>query len=62
MTLGLLRLFLQAPGTSVRPKLNYPVSFRVAHLIAEDAGSSLRREGFAVKIEFPVENIVAQDE
>ena len=62
MALGILRFLLEADGAAVRTELDHAVTLGIAHLITENAGAALEGERLAIEIEFPVENVVAQDE
>ena len=58
----MLRLFLETDCAPVRTELHHAVALGIAHLITENAGAVFDRERLAIEIEFPVENVVAQDE
>src|SRR5262245_37412596 len=62
MRLWLFRLFFETDCPAVRAELDYAVTLRVAHLIGENAGATFDGQCIAKKIEFSIENIVAQDQ
>src|SRR4030095_1623857 len=62
MTLRLLRFFLQTNCLALSVELHHAVALRVADLISKNASSVLDGQSVPVKIEFPVENVVAQNE
>ena len=58
-------LFFQADRLAIRPKLDDPVSLRIAHLIAKDARPALggdHVERLSKEVEFAVENVVPQNQ
>ncbi len=58
----LLRFFFETDGFAFGVEFDNAVTFRVAHLIAENARTALDGERIAVEIEFPVKNVVAKNE
>src|SRR6266571_2724760 len=61
VTLGLFRFFLETDCLAVGVEFDHAVTLWVADLISENAGPSLDGESIPIKIEFPVENVVAQN-
>src|SRR5260370_11832364 len=61
VTLGLFRFFLETDCLAVGVEFDHAVTLRVADLISENAGSSFDGESVPIKIEFSVENIVAEN-
>ncbi len=57
----LLRFLLKADGAPVRTEFDHAVTLGIAHLITENAGAAGERESVAKEIEFPVENVVAEN-
>src|SRR5438552_10798240 len=62
VTFWLLRFFLETDRLALGIEFNHPIALRVAHLISENARAALDRESVPVEIEFPVKNVIAQDE
>ena len=58
----MLRFFLEADRAAILAELDHAVALRIAHLITENAGALFERERFAKEIEFPVEDVVAQNQ
>src|SRR6266704_2216349 len=61
VTLGLFRFFLETDRLAVGVEFDHSVTLWVADLISETAGPSFNGESVPIKIEFPVENIVAEN-
>src|SRR5947207_12714924 len=62
MCLRMLRFFFEADRATISVKLDHAVTPRVAHLITENARTAFNGERFAEEIEFPVKDVVAQDQ
>ena len=62
MALRFLGFFFEANGFAVRIELDHAIALGVANLIAKNAGTPLESERIAVKIEFPIENVIAENE
>src|SRR6266446_7701721 len=62
MTLRLFRFFLQTDSLARGIEFDHAVTLRVAHLVSENACAALEVERVTIKIKFPVENIVAENE
>src|SRR6478672_599304 len=58
----MLRFFLEADGLAVAIEFNYAITLRIAHLIAENAGTLFQRQRFTIEIKFPVKKVVAQNQ
>src|SRR4029077_3278250 len=59
MTLRLLRFFLETDRLAIGIEFDHSVTLGVANLISKNAGPSFNGESIPIKIEFPVENVVA---
>src|SRR5436189_5794993 len=59
MTLGLLRFFLETDRLAVGVEFDHSVTLWIADLISENASSSFNGQSVPIKIESPVENVVA---
>src|SRR5581483_5458794 len=57
-----LRLFLETDYAAIAVELHHAVAFRIAHLVAENARAVFDRERFPEKIEFPVKDVIAENE
>src|ERR1041384_4672527 len=62
MAFRYFRFLLQANCFSIGIEFNNSVALRIPDLISKDACSPLNSQRVAKKIEFPVENVVAQNE
>src|SRR5882724_11664033 len=62
MTFRLFRLFLETDCLALSVKFDHPVALWIAHLISENARAALDGESVPVEIEFPVKNVIAQNE
>src|SRR5882724_864322 len=62
MCFRMLRFFFETDRATIAVELDHTITFRVAHLITENACSALDRERFTEKIKFPVEDVVAQNQ
>ena len=62
MALRLFRFFLDADCFAIGAELDHAVTLRVAHLISENARAPFECERFAVEVEFPVKDVVAENE
>src|SRR5438477_6600844 len=62
MAFRTFRFFLQADGAPVRAEFDHAVALRIAYLISENACAAFERERFAIEVQLPVKNVVAQDE
>src|SRR5207244_3216421 len=62
MVFWFFRLCFQAERASVGSEFDHPVSLRIAHLITENATPVLDRERLPIEIEFPVKDVVAENE
>src|SRR5947208_2478111 len=61
MTFRLYWFLLETDRLALSVKFDHPVAPRVADLISENAGTPVNGESGAVKIEFSVENIIAEN-
>ena len=59
VTLGLFRFFLETDCLAVGVEFDHAVTLWVADLISKNAGPLFNGESIPIKIEFPVENVVA---
>src|SRR5947208_3274519 len=62
VTLRMRWLLFETDSFPVGTEFNHAVAFRIAHLITEDVCAFLMRERRTIEIEFPVEDVVAENE
>src|SRR6478672_9368542 len=58
----MLWLFFQTQRATIRTELNDAISFRIADTISKNTGPAFEEQCFAVEIQFPVENVVAENQ